>query len=51
MNDVKFLIGHEKSAKEITNINPVNNAASKKSRAQTTSANDVQLVDKKSDKG
>ena len=48
---VKFLIGHEKYAKEITKINPVNNAASKKSRAPTTSANGVKLVDKKSDKG
>ena len=51
MNDVKFLNGHEKFAKEITKTNPVNNATSKKSRSPPTSANDVQLVDKKSDKG
>ena len=48
---VKCLIGNEKFSKEITKINPVNNAASKKSRVLTTSANDVQLMYKKSDKG
>ena len=41
MNDVMFLIGHEKFAKEIFKIDHVNNAASKKSRAPTTSANGV----------
>ena len=51
MNDVKFLIGREKVVKEITKINPINNTTSKKSRVPTTSANGVQLVDKKSDKG
>jgi len=47
---VKYSIGNEKCAKEITKINPVNKATSKKSRVPTTSANDVQLVDKKRNK-
>ena len=51
MNDVKFLIGNEKFAKEIQKINPVNNDASNKSEEPTTRLNGVQSVDKKSDKG
>ena len=48
MSDVKFAIGNEKLPKKFNKTNQVNNAASKKSRAPTTSANGVQFVDKKS---
>ena len=41
MNDVMFLIKYEQFAKEITKTNALNNAASKKSRAPTTSGNGV----------
>ena len=51
MNDVKFLIGNEKFAKEIQRINPVNNDESNKSKEPATSANGVWLVDKKCEKG
>ena len=51
-NDVKFSIGNEKfDNKNQRKINPVNNEASNKSRAPIISANGVQLVYKKSDKG
>ena len=51
MNNVKFLIGNEKFAKEIQKINPVNNNASNKSKEPTTRPNGVWLLDKMSDKG
>ena len=47
MSNVKFSIGNEKMSKKFNKINHVKNIVSKKSRAPTTSANGVQLVDKK----
>ena len=41
MNDVKFLIGNENFAKEIQEINPVNNDALNKSKEPTTRPNGV----------
>ena len=51
-NDVKLSIGNEKYMSIIsTKINPVNNEASNKSRAPTTSTIGIQLANKMSDKG
>ena len=46
-----FRSGTRNMTIKATKTNPVNNAASNKSRSPTTSTNGVQLVDKKSDKG
>ena len=50
-SDVKFTIENEKFPKKFNKINHVNDATSKESRAPTTRAKGVQLVDQKSDKG
>ena len=52
MTDVDFSIGQTKNLLiKSTKINPTNNTASKKSKVPTTSANGVQLMNKKSKKG